>query len=182
MVTRESLFQTLINNTTLTATLIVFIAAIGLITAPSISLADSSQQGYGAKPISPSNQIYQLTPQERAESVQRTQNMLRSPTERQQAINADQSGAARKADDTTRKLLGNQNTEKAYSLSADLLQQFVAQTGGDPEKLQALILELQSNPHALEKYLSPAQREQIRGMASDIEKSQGAAPAAGSGF
>lgn len=113
-----------------------------------------------------------------AEALRNTQQLLRNPSEREKAIANDPKAV--EADSKAKQLLGP-NTEKAYELSAQLMQTIVAETNGDPQKMQQLMQELQSNPHALEKYLTPAQRDMIRQMASDVEKSKGLAPASGSG-
>lgn len=113
-----------------------------------------------------------------AEALRKTQDLLRNQAERQKAIANDPK--AQSVDSNAKALLGA-NTEKAYELSAQLMERIVAETGGDPQKLQKLILDLQSNPQSLEKYLSPAQRDLIRQMASDVEKSKGLPPAGGSG-
>ncbi len=113
-----------------------------------------------------------------AEALRNTQQMLRNPAEREKAMANDPT--ALQADSKAKQILGP-NTEKAYELSAQLMQTIVAETNGDPKKMQQLMQELQSNPHALEKYLTPAQRDMIRQMASDVEKSKGLAPASGAG-
>lgn len=113
-----------------------------------------------------------------SEALNKTQNLLRNPGERQKAMANDPKAQA--ADSKVKALLGP-NTEKAYEISAQLMERIVAETGGDPVKMQNLMLELQGNPRALEKYLSPAQRDMIRQMASDVEKSKGMAPANGAG-
>jgi hypothetical protein len=135
----------------------------------------------GAQPLGQSGNS-QITPtmtdsEINEEALRNTQRLLRDPNERQNAIANDPT--ALQADQRARQLLGP-NSEKAYELSAQLMQTIVRETNGDPQKMQKLILELQSNPHALEKFLTPAQRDMIRQMASDVEKSKRLPPSGGS--
>ena len=73
--------------------------------------------------------------------------------------------------------LGNQS-QPAYELSAQVLETIVKKTNGDPKQMQEIVNQLMSNPQMLEQYLTPQQRDQIRGMASQIEKQQGNSPTA----
>jgi len=133
-------------------------------------------QARGAQPLNAT--ATKTDAQINAEALRKTQDLLRNQAERQKAIANDPK--AQSVDSNAKALLGA-NTEKAYELSAQLMERIVAETGGDPQKMQKLILDLQSNPQSLEKYLSPAQRDLIRQMASDVEKSKGLPPAGGSG-
>lgn len=137
-------------------------------------------QARGAQPLNatPNATTTKTDAQINAEALRKTQDLLRNQAERQKAIANDPK--AQSVDSNAKALLGA-NTEKAYELSAQLMERIVAETGGDPQKMQKLILDLQSNPQSLEKYLSPAQRDLIRQMASDVEKSKGLPPAGGSG-
>lgn len=149
---------------------------------PDISLAQGTHAQpittRGAQPIKGQTDSVMTDAQINAEALSNTQSMLRNPSERQKALANDPKAQA--SDNKVRSLLGP-NTEKAYEISAQLMERIVSETGGDPQKMQRLMLELQSNPQSLEKYLTPAQRDMIRQMASDVEKSKGFAPASGSG-
>lgn len=129
----------------------------------------------GAKPIGAQPMTEQQINQK---ALQQTQELLINRGERQKVLNADP--AAKANDAKVQQLLGK-DSQKAYELSAQLMSTIVAQTGGDPQKMQQLVLELQSNPHALEKLLTPLQRDQIRQMASDLEARKGSAPVSGGG-
>lgn len=152
------------------------LTVVGVASILTVALTSEAQsipkgaQPMGAQPMT-EQQINQ-------QALQQTQDLLINPAERQKALNADP--AAKANDAKVQKLLGA-DSQKAYELSAQLMSTIVAQTGGDPQKMQQLMLELQSNPHALEKLLTPAQRDQIRKMASDLEARKGSAPVSGGG-
>jgi hypothetical protein len=152
------------------------LALIGAVSVLTFSLTSQAQtvvkgaQPMGAQPMT-EQQINQ-------QALQQTQGLLVNPAERKIILDADPKAKA--ADSKVQQLLG-QDSQKAYELSAQLMSTIVAQTGGDPKKMQQLVLELQSNPHALEKLLTPTQRDQIRKMASDLEAKKGSAPVNGGG-
>jgi hypothetical protein len=152
------------------------LTVVGVASVLTVALTSEAQgipkgaQPMGAQPMT-EQQINQ-------QALQQTQELLINPAERQKALNVDP--AAKANDAKVQKLLGA-DSQKAYELSAQLMSTIVAQTGGDPQKMQQLMLELQSNPHALEKLLTPAQRDQIRKMASDLEARKGSAPVSGGG-
>lgn len=112
------------------------------------------------------------------QALRETQQLLTNPTERTKALSTDPKAQAHDA--KTRAVLGN-NTEGAYQISSQLMETLVQQSGGDAGKMQELVNKLMANPQSLEQYLTPAQREQIRKMASDVEAKKGHAPNGGSG-
>ncbi len=160
-----------------TSAMTISLTAFGVASILSVGLTSEAQTtNKGAQPLAPPKV---MTEQEiNQQALQQTQNVLVNPAERQKALQADPKAAANDA--KVQQLLGS-DTQKAYELSAQLMSTIVAQTGGDPQKMQQLMLELQSNPHALEKLLTPAQRDQIRQMASDLEARKGSAPIGGGG-
>lgn len=159
-----------------TSKLTISLTVIGVASVLTVGLTSEAQTvSKGAKPIGTKT----LTEQQiNEQALQQTQDLLVNPAERQKALNADP--AAKANDAKVQQLLGA-DSQKAYELSAQLMSTIVAQTGGDPQKMQQLMLELQSNPHALEKLLTPTQRDQIRKMASDLEARKGSAPVSGGG-
>lgn len=113
------------------------------------------------------------------QALRETQNALTNPTERAKMINGDTKAQA--FDAKVRSQLGSQ-TEGAYQISSQLMETLVQKTNGDPVKMQAIMTELMANPQLLEQYLTPAQREQIRKMAGDMDTKKGHAPTNGAGF
>lgn len=159
-----------------TSNLTCSLTVIGVASILTVGLTSQAQTGVkGAQPMGAQPMTEQQINQQ---ALQQTQDLLVNPAERQKAINADPKAKANDA--KVQQLLGA-DSHKAYELSAQLMSTIVAQTGGDPQKMQQLMLELQSNPHALEKLLTPAQRDQIRKMASDLEARKGSAPVSGGG-
>lgn len=156
---------------------LTLIGAVSVLTVGLTSNAQTIAQT-GAKGAQPMGAQPMTEQQINQQALQQTQEVLINPAERQKALNADPKAKA--TDSKVQQLLGA-DTQKAYELSSQLMSTIVAQTGGDPQKMQQLMLELQSNPHALEKLLTPAQRDQIRKMASDLEAKKGSAPVHGGG-
>lgn len=155
------------------------LTAIGTMSVFLVGLTSEAQVATkGAQPLPAHPQKVMSEAEINQMALQQTQQVLTNPEERRKALQADPQAAANDA--KVQKVLGA-GTQEAYELSSQLMSTIVAQTGGDPQKMQQLMLELQSNPHALEKLLTPAQREQIRRMASDLEARKGSAPVSGGG-
>lgn len=134
---------------------------LGQLAASSTTFADSSARG--AKPLDAAS----------LEALQKTQGLLINPEQRAQAMKNDPKALANDA--KVKSTLGNQS-QPAYELSAQVLETIVKKTNGDPKQMQEIVNQLMSNPQMLEQYLTPQQRDQIRGMASQIEKQQGHQP------
>ncbi|MBL7672010.1 MAG: hypothetical protein JNM39_16095 [Bdellovibrionaceae bacterium] len=100
------------------------------------------------------------------QAVGHTKNMLTDSTERAKYMSTD--AAAKKQDEKVRELLGSQ-TENAYELASQLTKTISEKAGGDPKKMEEIVNSLVSDPKSLEKLLTPAQREAIRSMASEVE-------------
>lgn len=80
---------------------------------------------------------------------------------------------ARAADAQAGDLVGTlENKEKLYELASSILETLVTEANGDPDKLQKLVEGLQKDPKSLEGKLSPQQRENLRQLAGNIEKSK----------
>lgn len=120
----------------------------------------------GATPLDPASE----------QALRETQRGLTHPGERAKMIQGDSKAEAH--DIKVKSMLGNQS-EGAYQLSSGVLETIVQQSGGDHAKMQEIISKLLANPQALEEYLTSAQREQIRTMASEMEKQKELAPAQG---
>ncbi len=105
------------------------------------------------------------------QAVGQTKQMLTDPTERAKYMSTD--SRAKKQDESVKTQLGSQS-ENAYELASQLTTTILNQAGGDPAKMEEIVNGLVADPTSLEKILTPAQREAIRGMASEIEtKNQG---------
>jgi hypothetical protein len=99
-----------------------------------------------------------------------TQRMLTNPGERNEAIKND-----KKAKETDAKVEaltgGGKNKEEIYDIASKVMETITVESKGDPEKMQQLLLEAQSNPQAFyNKYFSEADKARVRSLATDIEK------------
>lgn len=101
------------------------------------------------------------------EAKKQTSDMLRDPKQREQAVNEnDKTKAAHK---NMERVTGNPaNTQKAYEISADIMDSMVNQTGGDPAQMQKILEEAQRDPEGFYKKLTPEQRKQIQELAGKI--------------
>lgn len=100
-----------------------------------------------------------------------TQNLLRNPQLRQQALTTPQ---AREADRNAAITgLGNSDyQQEIYNLSAELMPWLVEQSKGDPAKMAELMQEFQKNPRAFFNRVPAAQRARISALADKIEKAR----------
>jgi hypothetical protein len=101
-----------------------------------------------------------------------TQDLLRNKKAREKAIGSD--AKAKEADAKAGALAGSpENKEEMYDLAAQVMDKITTEANGDPEKMQALMLEAQKNPKAFyEKYFTAEQKANLRNLANKIEKSQ----------
>ena len=106
------------------------------------------------------------------EGLKQTKEMLRDPSKRQDAIKGDPK--ATEMDQKVDALAGGSGTKgDMYELAAQLMDKIAAETNGDPQKMQALILEAQKNPEAFyKKYFSAEQKAKVRGIATKIKADQ----------
>lgn len=105
-----------------------------------------------------------------SQALKQTQDLLKDPTARQKAIDKDPK--AKDVDDKVSALAGSsENKEEIYGLAMQLMEKLVADTNGDPQKMQALMTEAQKDPKAFyEKYFDAQQQAKTRGLANKIEK------------
>jgi hypothetical protein len=102
------------------------------------------------------------------EALRRTQEMLRNSSMRQKALTTPQ---AQEADQRARQLMGSaEDTQALYELSAELIGNLVQETGGDPAKLQTMMMQLTKNPEAFRSKMSPTQYEKLKALAAKIER------------
>src|SRR5687768_10313685 len=76
-----------------------------------------------------------------------TQRMLTNPAERDAAIKKDKK--AIETDQKVEALTGSgKNKEEIYDIASKVMETITVQSKGDPEKMQQMLLEAQSNPEA----------------------------------
>jgi hypothetical protein len=109
--------------------------------------------------------------QDDQKALQETQDLLRDQKQRDEYIKS--SPDAQKTMDQVKTLGGSQqNMDAMFNISADIFQSLVNEAGGDPVKLQMLLAEAQKNPEKFFNKLSAQQKENIRKVAGDIEKTK----------
>lgn len=101
------------------------------------------------------------------EALDKTSTTLRDPKERAKAVNENDKTKA--ADKQLQRVTGNPaNTQKAYEISADIMETMVQQTGGDASKMQQMLEQAQKDPEGFYNKLTPEQRKQIQELAGKI--------------
>lgn len=100
--------------------------------------------------------------------LDQTIQLLNDKNLREKAAQETQSSAA--AHNEVKKLGGESTQNAIYNLSGDILKKLVNETGGDPAKLQELMLQAQKDPEAFAKKLDTNQVNKLRGIASEVEK------------
>ena len=70
-------------------------------------------------------------------------------------------------------VLGNiGDKQELYNISADIMPILLQQTGGDPEKMQALLLNAQNNPAVFLNSLPANIQNRIKNVAGHVEKNK----------
>ena len=101
-----------------------------------------------------------------------TQEVLLDSSKRQEAIHKDE--GAKKADDGLNAVARDQADKDAiYNISSQVMKSITEQAKGDDVEMQKIMMEAQKDPKAFyEKFMSAEQKNQVRGLASEIEKSK----------
>lgn len=104
-----------------------------------------------------------------AEALEKTKAVLTDPAQRAEAV-GDPSNPAAAADRNLKSLgLSPEAREQAYKISAEILEKWVHESGGDVGAMKEKAGTAQRDPASFAKELSPAQLEQIRKMGREIE-------------
>ena len=100
-------------------------------------------------------------------ALQKTQDCLRNQT-----CDAAKSSAGQAADQKALEAVGGNanNKQELYNISADIMPMLIQHTGGDPEKMQALMLKAQTDPEGFFNSLSPDAQAKIKNIANTVEK------------
>jgi hypothetical protein len=102
-----------------------------------------------------------------ADALNKTQSVITNPSERAKVIQTDPKAKA--ATQQVSILAGTpENEQKIYSLASDIFGSLVKETGGDVNKMQALIEEASKNPSAFASKFTPAQLSQLSALAKQI--------------
>lgn len=108
--------------------------------------------------------------------MNQAQQVLRSPSERQDVISRDQK--AQQADQFATQAVGNDPALKneMYNLSADVLNHVMKMSQGDPAKAQELLMNAMKDPKKFMNSLPAAEQDKIRGIANSVEKKKNPKP------
>ena len=101
------------------------------------------------------------------DALANTQQLLTTPALRDAAIAKSPGGQI--ADRQVQSLAGNQqNTDEMYKISSDIFAGMVAETGGDPVKMQALMDKAKNDPKWFAEHLNAKDRQSIEAMSHKI--------------
>lgn len=100
-------------------------------------------------------------------ALRSTQSMLTDPAQRQAEINKTPEGRA--AAERLEKLGGTPEVnEQIYYLAADVFQNIVFETGGDVQKMKAILERAQKNPEEFARKLSETQKIKLKSISKSI--------------
>lgn len=101
-------------------------------------------------------------------ALQQTMDLLKNQNEREKAIKGD--AAAEKADAYAKDLFGNAGgSNELYELAADLFADMAKQSGGDVDKMKALVEQYQRDPAAFAEKWSPEQKQKLKGLSDKVK-------------
>ena len=105
-------------------------------------------------------------------ALTQTMELLKDRNKRSKAINENK--RAKDNHSSIQSLTGGdqKQTDDIYNLSADIMNTLVQQSGGDPNKMMELMNKAQQDPKAFAESFTPAQREALRKISSDIQKNK----------
>jgi hypothetical protein len=107
---------------------------------------------------------------ESKEALEKTQQLLRDPTQRNAAMKGNQE--AQTNNQSLESLVGSQNASGVYDLSAEIFGKIVTDSNGDPAVMQKKIEEAQKNPTAFLNSLTPEQKARIKAIADQSPANQ----------
>ena len=113
------------------------------------------------------------------EALAKTQQLLTTPAEREAAISKSPGGQI--ADGQIKALAGTQaNTDEIYKITSDIFASMVAETGGDPVKMQALMDKAKNDPKGFADHMNAKDRKAIEDVSHKISVAPNVRQPAGS--
>lgn len=101
------------------------------------------------------------------EALQKTQELLKDPAARRQAIKGDPKGQS--ADKMVDQISGGGTAkEDVYGLASDVFAELVKETGGDAKKMEDLLAQFARNPAAFTERWTPEQRARLKALAEKL--------------
>lgn len=109
-------------------------------------------------------------------ALAKTQNALRDPVQRQEEIKLG-GKKAQEANDYAKGVAGNsQNLDAMYEFAARVMPKLVQETNGDPDKMQALLADMQKDPSKFKSLLTPELQRELSSIVGNVEKSKAPTP------
>lgn len=105
---------------------------------------------------------------EQNDPLKQTQQLLRSAKERQVVIESSQN--AKQADEYARQVVGEQNKEEVYDISASLMAWLMQQAQDNPDKANEILLKAQSDPVQFYRSIPQSERDRIRNLSQKVPK------------
>lgn len=99
--------------------------------------------------------------------IEAAQEGITNPAKRSKAIK--KSAAAAKADATVQAIGGPEAAQDIYQLAADVVSDLMKQTGGDPDKMQAILEQAQKDPEGFAKRFPASRRASLKKIADKVE-------------
>jgi hypothetical protein len=106
---------------------------------------------------------------ESAAALQQTIELSTNQTQRDALVSANPAAAS--ADQAVRELVSSDETQSAavYALSSSVMTAIVNSANGDLNQMNTILAELQDNPAAIAKYLSPQDMAELQQLAAQLE-------------
>ena len=108
-------------------------------------------------------------------AVEQTKQLLTNPQTRKSELSQDP-----KAQQAIRDLkstgLSEQSQENTFALSSSIFEQMAKQTGGDQDKMNALLNQFQRDPSSIKSFLNEAQLSEIQRLGHEVESPRAAKP------
>ncbi len=106
------------------------------------------------------------------QGLEDTKAMLKNSSARDKAIKGN--AKAMETDAKVSALAGNgANKEEIYDLASQIMEKITVEANGDPNKMQAMMLEAQKNPQGFyDKYFTAEQKAKVQGVSGKIERSK----------
>jgi hypothetical protein len=98
--------------------------------------------------------------------------MLVTPKQRNQLIDKD--AKSKKADEFALQVAGSDaNKQKIYELAAKVMKDLAVHHKGDPEKMMEVLNKASKDPESFARSFSPEQRNALKDLALEIERTKG---------
>jgi hypothetical protein len=102
-------------------------------------------------------------------AIDDTKNMMKNPSQRKEMLSTP---SASSANSKVEQLVGAENMNDIYSVSADILPIILKEANGDPAKALQILQQSQRNPAEFLKNLPASEQNKVKAIADKIESDQ----------